>query len=130
MTILIYLLSWNSIQGQVLTWLSEDSLDVGFGRISQGDPQDSKDGIWNVTLAKYVVVIKLSQDRMSQMLAWKRQDWIRLLQDKDTDFITNLLLYWKYERDASTIRFANSLQWREHEKKIELRYWRRNLPKK
>lgn len=57
--------------------------------------------------------------------------WLQLLEDENTDWAANLILYDIYERDAALLaRRDDKNRWREYMKYEDIDYWKEILSKK
>lgn len=58
------------------------------------------------------------------------ETWLQLLEDKNTDWAANLILYDIYERKAAMfVKFDKSI-WQEYMKEEDIKYWKEELNKK
>jgi len=59
------------------------------------------------------------------------ETWLQLLEDENTDWAANLILYDIYERDAALLaRHVDQNRWREYMKYEDIDYWKDMLNKK
>lgn len=76
----------------------------------------------------YRVRISLSAKEDSIIKHISKRQWLSMLNDKKTDFATNLLLYQLYEREAIMfLQIKDASDWRLAMKDDDLYYWRRTL---
>ena len=76
-----------------------------------------------ITPSKYVVVIDLTETQKEGIKKLSYKDWERLLTDINTDFVSNLLLYSLFERDATLLDGLNRDEWLKCCKSDDIHYW-------
>lgn len=76
----------------------------------------------------YRVIVKLKNVESKMLKKISKKTWIKLLQNKNTDFATNLILYSVYSKDALLLTKNESIQeWRKYLKEEDIYYWANNL---
>jgi hypothetical protein len=76
----------------------------------------------------YRVIVKLKSSEIKTLKKLNKKTWMKLLQNKNSDFAANLLLYKIYSKDALLLSKNESIdEWREFLKKEDIDYWASNL---
>jgi len=96
------------------------------------DPPIVKDdkiysGGWNYR----VTVENITKTKKEKFKRIPLKTWLQLLEDENTDWAANLILYDIYERDAALLaRRVDQNRWREYMKYEDIDYWKEELNKK
>lgn len=73
------------------------------------------------------VVIDLLEEEKDRVNKINRECWLKLLNNKKSDYAANLILYSMYEEDASLLSISNESDWRSILKNRDIEYWSRKL---
>ena len=80
--------------------------------------------------SQYIIRVKISGEQRNMVKDFKREYWIRLLNDKATDWAANLILYDLYRKDATILEGTNlksRSDWVLQFKKDDITYWEKCL---
>jgi len=70
------------------------------------------------------VILQLHKNQYKAIQNINAKEWLRLLNQKSTDFAANIILYSIYDKDATVITaFATPEKWRRALKDDDLKYW-------
>lgn len=75
--------------------------------------------------SKYLVSVEIPEHVDLDSISY--DEWLALLENEDSDFVTNLILYECYERDAIRFLHINKDGWRKNAKSREIVYWKEFL---
>lgn len=77
--------------------------------------------------SEYIVVIDLTKEQKEEILKLSNTDWQNLLEDKNTDFAANLLLYCFFKKDATLLEGVSRDEWLKCCKSSDISYWKKFL---
>ncbi|MBS1690051.1 MAG: signal recognition particle [Bacteroidetes bacterium] len=70
------------------------------------------------------IILQLYKNQYKTIKNINAKEWLRLLNQKSTDFAANIILYSIYDKDATVISaFATPEKWRRVLKDDDLKYW-------
>jgi len=121
-------LFFEGISQTKFSFIKNDSLKYHFGYVGMKVNPKTK----GFTLSKFIIKIDLTDSAGDLLKRIKKNEWISKLTDSTTDWATNLLLYYLYERDATQykVNITNREYWLIlNQKQKEIRYWKKYLPK-
>lgn len=78
-------------------------------------------------MPKHLVVIKFSKNLKEEVSKWKYSDVLKFLSDDKTDWATNLILYYIYQKDAFMLLNSKRAKWAINLKAVDMEYWRKFL---
>lgn len=78
-------------------------------------------------VSKEVILIDLSWYDKYKLSRLTYSDWIFLLNNNETDYSTNIILYSIFEKDASILNMFNTNNWRALRKNDDIIFWKKNL---
>ncbi len=114
--------SCKSLEKEISSWINNENFDYSIVRAS-----DFKDGV-----AQYIghrVMLTLSDKQIDIFKNIDNKTWLKLMNNLNTDFAANLILYYLYEKDPIAIIVVDGdiKLWRAIAKKDDLTYWREHL---
>lgn len=72
---------------------------------------------------KQIVLINLSDEEKNYYQTLSINEWVKLLSDTKTDWATNLILYWLFEKEASKLKLGKN-KWKKIYKAKEIDVWK------
>jgi hypothetical protein len=115
----------NNMNAQKKKCLNNDSIDYSIEYVSI--KMEEEEGI--ITPSKYVVVVELTDSEKEYLKTFSNEKWLILLNDGQSDFATNLLLYSFLEKDATLLLNINKEGWRQSNKEEDISCWRSFIEK-
>ncbi len=86
------------------------------------------DSCFPITDIGYRVRISLSQNQDRRIKEIGKKEWMRMLNNNNTDYAANVLLYYIYNRDAFVLLYNRNIQdWRAAMKDDDILYWKQTL---
>lgn len=76
---------------------------------------------------KYVVVLELDTKQYEDLRQLTEDDWSELLKNEETDFATNLILHFVWEKDAFHMYRNDESFWRKEYKEQDIDFWKENI---
>lgn len=73
--------------------------------------------------SKYIVMLNVSDNERKYYASLSRTGWLKLLKQSDSDYGTNLVLYFFTEKDAILILDKHREAWLRTSKNDDLDYW-------
>jgi len=75
----------------------------------------------------YRAIVMLSIENFKKAEGLSKECWMSLLENENTNWAANLILYSIYDRDALLLSRSNEKDWKKFLKKDDIDYWRKNL---
>ena len=72
--------------------------------------------------SKYAVVMSLSKEVKEEYKKMTYDKWVNLLSESNTDWSSNIILYWLFDKDANKLEIGKD-KWKETRKKKDLDAW-------
>jgi hypothetical protein len=120
---ILFLINVSFSFAQDLTWLQND---IEYDVLKTTMDTDING---QIIPSKYIVDFTLSKKQLEDLKSLSNKQWRNLLIDEKTDFVTCLLLYSFFEKDAflfsSTV--TNQVQWRKCCKEEDVRNFNKEL---
>ena len=83
-----------------------------------------------ITNIGYRVVVALSKKQLAEAKKISPEKWVQLLNDNNSDYLANLILYELYNKSAiRLLQIDNIEKWRRVMKKEDLEYWNTQFKK-
>ena len=102
--------------------LSNDSVRLKILRVSPNFIDNGK-----VSTPKNLIKVTITSVDSKGLKKMKRSDWIKALNDPQTDWAANLLLYDMYRKDATTFIVTKKREeWVISNKESDIEYWKKS----
>ena len=76
------------------------------------------------------VVVDLNREEIVKIKKISAERWLLLLNDNKSDYLSNLILYELYNKDATIFLQINNIEkWRKYMRKEDIEYWKLHLKK-
>lgn len=104
-------------QNPKIEWLN-DSIDYDIFVMSSKLLNDS-----TFIPRKYIVQLDLNEDQIIELKELSNSDWLFLINDENSRWATNLVLYMILKKDAKILRLYTPTNWKEMRINKDLEFW-------
>jgi hypothetical protein len=131
--ITIFAFTFLGCNAQVKNKANNKKMDLSFvknEKIKHSIVMMSCDTCVPITNIGYRVVVALSKKQLAEAKKISPEKWVQLLNDNNSDYLANLILYELYNKSAiRLLQIDNIEKWRRVMKKEDLEYWNTQFKK-
>jgi hypothetical protein len=113
-----------------INFIKNNSIAFYIG-LTQDPPKIENGKIYAGGWKYHVRVENLSNSEIERYKSFSLETWLKLLNDENTDWAANLILYDIYDRNAFMLAQNNNKNtWRKFMKQDDIKYWKQSLKKR